>query len=52
MERGAEAGLDRLAHEIDRLRLDLRATLRLQSGGRYPKEGPGDHPITRGRFVT
>jgi len=52
VERGAEAGLDRIAHEIDALRLDLRATLRQQSGGRYPRKGPGDLPITRGSFVT
>ncbi len=48
---GAESGLDRIAHEVDSLRLALRAALRRQSGGRYPPPGPGDLPITRGYFV-
>lgn len=39
---GAEAGLIRLAREIETLRLDLRSKLRASTNGRYPAPGPGD----------
>ena len=39
---GAEAGLLRLAREIESLRLDLRRKLRASTNGRYPAPGPGD----------
>ncbi|MCG3125005.1 MAG: Bifunctional protein Aas [Phycisphaerales bacterium] len=44
MKGGADAALERLAREIDVLRLELRAYLRSQTDGRYPPPGPGDHP--------
>jgi 1-acyl-sn-glycerol-3-phosphate acyltransferase len=45
MKDGAEAALTRLAREVDRLRLDLRAELRAATRGKYPLAGPGDAPI-------
>lgn len=39
---GAEAGLLRLAGEIEALRLELRSKLRASSGGRFPPAGAGD----------
>ncbi len=39
---GAEAGLLRLATEIEMLRLELRAKLRASTAGRFPPPGPGD----------
>src|SRR6185369_9945170 len=39
---GPEAGLKRLATEVDSLRLDLRARLRQATHGRLPAPGPGD----------
>lgn len=44
---GPEAGLEFLAREIDRMRLELRAGMRERTGGRYPPAGPGDV----GKFV-
>ena len=44
MADGAEAAMVRLAEAVDTLRLDLRATLRLRTGGRFPPAGPGDGP--------
>jgi 1-acyl-sn-glycerol-3-phosphate acyltransferase len=37
--------LDRLARQIDGMRLELRGMLRARSGGRYPPPGPGDRPL-------
>jgi 1-acyl-sn-glycerol-3-phosphate acyltransferase len=42
---GADAALDRLAREVDALRLDLRSTLRRHSRGHVPAEGEGDRPF-------
>lgn len=39
---GIEAGLERMRHEIETLRLGLRGELRRQSGGRWPSPGPDD----------
>lgn len=39
---GADGALDRLAREVDALRLDLRATLRRQTRGRLPAPGIAD----------
>ncbi|MEM6488228.1 MAG: 4-alpha-glucanotransferase, partial [Pseudomonadota bacterium] len=39
---GPDAALERLADEIDGMRLQLRAELRAASDGKYPKPGPGD----------
>jgi 1-acyl-sn-glycerol-3-phosphate acyltransferase len=47
MQDGPEAALLRLRHIIDDLRLDLRARMRRESGGRYPAPGPGDLPVDR-----
>ena len=44
MARGPEAALDRLADEIDALRLELRQDLRKKTRGRLPMPGPGDAP--------
>jgi 1-acyl-sn-glycerol-3-phosphate acyltransferase len=47
---GQVAGLERLAAEVETLRLDLRGRLRLATRGRIPRPGPGDqrstpHPV-------
>ncbi len=39
---GADAGLARLATEVEALRMDLRQKLRTASRGRVPRPGPGD----------
>lgn len=39
---GTEAGLIRLATEIETLRLELRSKLRASTAGRFPPKGPGD----------
>jgi 1-acyl-sn-glycerol-3-phosphate acyltransferase len=39
---GAEAGLDRLAGDVENLRMELRQRLRTATGGRIPRSGPGD----------
>jgi len=39
---GPDAGLGRLAIEVDALRLDLRSRLRQATHGRLPAPGPGD----------
>jgi 1-acyl-sn-glycerol-3-phosphate acyltransferase len=49
MAHGGDAALDRLAAEIDRMRLELRALLREQTRGRFPAAGPGDDPRFAGR---
>lgn len=43
---GAEAALARLAREVDRMRLELRAGMRERTRGRYPRAGAGDRPAT------
>jgi len=43
MKDGPDAGMARLAAEIERMRLDLRKQLRERSGGRCPSSGAGDH---------
>lgn len=43
---GADAGLARLAAEVDALRLGLRRSLRTATRGRVPRPGPGDRPWT------
>jgi 1-acyl-sn-glycerol-3-phosphate acyltransferase len=48
---GPDAGLRFLAAEIDAMRLELRAELRRDTGGRYPAPGPGDRgmaPVQEG----
>jgi 1-acyl-sn-glycerol-3-phosphate acyltransferase len=45
MARGAEASLERLALEVDRMRRALRRQLRRDSHGRIPAPGAGDAPI-------
>jgi 1-acyl-sn-glycerol-3-phosphate acyltransferase len=45
MQHGAEAALDRLATEIEQMRLALRRQLRRESRGRFPAPGPGDQPL-------
>lgn len=42
MKDGAEAGLRRLAMEVDKLRMELRAEMRERTGGKLPPPGPGD----------
>ena len=42
---GPDEALRRLAREIDALRLQLRATLREASKGRFPAEGAGDKTV-------
>lgn len=44
MKDGPEAGLQRLAREVDSLRLALRAEMRGKTGGTFPAKGPGDEP--------
>lgn len=41
---GTDAALRRLEGIIDAMRLELRAELRAESGGKYPPAGPGDRP--------
>lgn len=41
-ELSTDEALDLIARRIDELRLDLRATLRAQTRGRFPAPGPGD----------
>lgn len=43
---GADAAMELLEAEIDRLRLKARAGIRERSGGRWPLPGPGDAPRT------
>lgn len=43
-----EVFLDRLARQIDGMRLELREMLRVRSKGRYPPPGPGDRPLGSG----
>lgn len=47
MRNGPDAALDRLADEIDRMRLELRAMMRKDTDGVYPPRGPGDGPRLR-----
>ncbi len=42
MKDGPQAALDRLAREIDAMRLGLRATLRSRTNCKFPPPGPGD----------
>ena len=42
MKDGAEAALARLAREIEAMRMELRAWLREETGGSFPKAGLGD----------
>jgi 1-acyl-sn-glycerol-3-phosphate acyltransferase len=49
MALGGDAALERLAAEIDRMRLELRAKLREESRGRFPAAGPADEPRFAGR---
>ncbi len=44
MKDGADAALERLAREIDGMRMELRAHMRSKTRGRYPAPGPGDLP--------
>lgn len=44
MKDGADAGLRRLAKEVDDLRLALRAEMREKTGGKIPPAGPADGP--------
>ncbi len=46
MKDGAEAALQRLHKQIDDMRLELRARMRRESGGRYPAPSAGDAPST------
>jgi 1-acyl-sn-glycerol-3-phosphate acyltransferase len=49
LAQGGDAALERLAGEIDRMRLELRAMLRKQTRGRFPAAGPADEPRFAGR---
>lgn len=42
MKDGADAALARLSREIEAMRMELRARLREDSGGSFPRPGPGD----------
>lgn len=42
MANGVDAALDRLASEVEALRLGLRDRLRERTNGKFPKPGPGD----------
>lgn len=42
MKDGADAALQRLAAEVEKLRLAMRAELRAATGGRFPRPGAGD----------
>jgi 1-acyl-sn-glycerol-3-phosphate acyltransferase len=42
MAQGADVALSQLEQEIDRMRLTLRARMRLETAGRFPAPGPGD----------
>ncbi|MEK6702687.1 MAG: lysophospholipid acyltransferase family protein [Planctomycetota bacterium] len=42
MKDGADAAMVRLAREVEKMRLELRAMIRARTGGRYPAPGPGD----------
>lgn len=44
---GAEAGMIRLAQEIDTMRHELRAIIRERTGGKYPAAGPGDNYLVQ-----
>lgn len=46
MSEGADAALDRLAREVNELRLGLRRMMRRSSRGMYPAPGPGDEAAT------
>lgn len=48
MADGPEAALERLASEVDHMRLALRRQMRRRSRGRYPHPGKGDLPIASG----
>ncbi|MBL8876982.1 MAG: 1-acyl-sn-glycerol-3-phosphate acyltransferase [Phycisphaerae bacterium] len=39
---GAQGALDRIAREVNTLRMQTRADMRKASGGSYPGKGPGD----------
>ncbi|MBS0188773.1 MAG: 1-acyl-sn-glycerol-3-phosphate acyltransferase [Planctomycetes bacterium] len=41
---GAQGALDRIAREVNALRLQLRADMKRATGGSYPAPGPGDQP--------
>jgi 1-acyl-sn-glycerol-3-phosphate acyltransferase len=41
---GVPAAMERLAREIDALRMQLRAEIRAKTRGKWPRPGPGDHP--------
>ncbi len=41
---GPDAALARIAREVNALRLQTRAEMRLHSNGSYPAKGPGDEP--------
>jgi 1-acyl-sn-glycerol-3-phosphate acyltransferase len=45
LAQGPEAALERLAREIERMRLELRSKLRAASAGRTPPPGLGDRSI-------
>lgn len=45
MADGTAAALERLFHEVDRLRLEVRQVLRRRSNGRVPAAGLGDFPM-------
>lgn len=45
LKHGADEGLDRLKRTIEAMRMELREMLRRESGGHYPKPGPGDRPF-------
>ncbi len=44
LELPPKEALARLARQIDQMRLELRARIRLQTRGRYPRPGPADQP--------
>jgi 1-acyl-sn-glycerol-3-phosphate acyltransferase len=42
LNNGPDAGLERLKKTVETMRMELRAQLRRETGGRYPAPGPGD----------
>lgn len=45
MKNGSEAALDLLRTRIEAMRVELRARMRAETGGRFPKHGAGDEPL-------
>ncbi len=46
LSRSADSAVSMVRKRIDEMRLELRAQLRRESGGRYPAPGPADEPLS------